>query len=653
MDIWDDDPNDEDYVPSSTNDEDEEDGSGIPITQSPRRVTVREEDEDEDEDDDDDDDETPQPRTGGSATTTLTSLDFLRLLSTEPTLLSFFTDATRTSTTARRTPLSYMDDGDDDSRDDIDDPAGWSKEKGGFKDSKVPNPKGTALLKSGEFGRMGPSKYDPGLTTNLKRDEDNLHNTRPIVGPSLHGMWRALQATTRPVYRDDLTRHLVPNSHGTVVARYDLDANAYSGQFSADSSFYYTCCQDFRLHIYDTTAPPQPRQVIDRSHETTMKVLKTVDGVPGSWTITDSHLSPDNEKLIYSSITSTVYMTKTFDPTNEQIPIQFGSNNRWAGDYFGIYSCRFSTDGREIVAGGNGQLLVYDLGAMKRSIKISAHSEDVNSCCWADENSGNVLVSASDDTTLKVWDRRSLGATHKPSGVLIGHTEGITHVSPRGDGRYVISNGKDQILRLWDLRKMSTPRQWEQIQEDKHGHPGWDYRRGRYPKPRQLSRPEDTSVMNYRGHQVLRTLIRCHFSPQFTTGSSYIVSGSADGKIHIWSLDGRVVQVLDRSKSLPISFDPSAADPAPELSTSRNSRLPSRNSRGYIGSYYDYESPSSIVVRDVAWHGYEPVLMSCAWGSTIARHEWKGLGKNAMTLQDVVERDKANIESKPGPGRVL
>jgi hypothetical protein len=38
-------------------------------------------------------------------------------------------------------------------------------------------------------------------------------------------------------------------------------------------------------------------------------------------------------------------------------------------------------------------------------------------------------------------DRRSLGGSRKPAGVLVGHTEGITNVSAKGDGRYVISNG--------------------------------------------------------------------------------------------------------------------------------------------------------------------------------------------------------------------
>lgn len=54
-----------------------------------------------------------------------------------------------------------------------------------------------------------------------------------------------------------------------------------------------------------------------------------------------------------------------------------------------------------------------------------------------------------------------------------------------------------------------------------------------YPRPRFKAHPQDCSVMTYRGHAVLRTLIRCHFSPAETTGSQYIYSGSADGRVHV------------------------------------------------------------------------------------------------------------------------
>ena len=54
-------------------------------------------------------------------------------------------------------------------------------------------------------------------------------------------------------------------------------------------------------------------------------------------------------------------MTKVFEPEAQHIPLRFGprsrSQLRWGedeGDDIGIYSCRFSADGNEVIAGGNG-----------------------------------------------------------------------------------------------------------------------------------------------------------------------------------------------------------------------------------------------------------------------------------------------------------
>lgn len=37
---------------------------------------------------------------------------------------------------------------------------------------------------------------------------------------------------------------------------------------------------------------------MDSHHQTTMKVHKSIRGIESGWTITDSHLSPDNERCI-------------------------------------------------------------------------------------------------------------------------------------------------------------------------------------------------------------------------------------------------------------------------------------------------------------------------------------------------------------------
>lgn len=130
-----------------------------------------------------------------------------------------------------------------------------------------------------------------------------------------------------------------------------------------------------------------------------------------------------------------------------------------------------------MVAGaGNGQIMVYDIEAERRSLCVAGHADDgkllvercgfphsrgvslipsVNAVCFADESSTNILVSGSDDGYVKVWDRRSL-SSQTPSGVLVGATEGITYTAPKGDGRYIVVNSKDQAARLYDLRKMRS-----------------------------------------------------------------------------------------------------------------------------------------------------------------------------------------------------
>ncbi|RUP46288.1 hypothetical protein BC936DRAFT_147120 [Jimgerdemannia flammicorona] len=208
-------------------------------------------------------------------------------------------------------------------------------------------------------------------------------------------------------------------------------------------------------------------------------------------------------------------------------------------------------------------------------------------------------------------DRRSLRGD-VPAGVLVGHTEGLTYVASKGDGRYCISNGKDQSMKLWDLRRMTSHKDFEQI-ERLDLRKDWDYRTSNYPGDAP-AHPNDCSVMTYRGHNVVRTLIRCHFSPQHSTGQRYLYTGCADGKIHIYSLDGTVRQVLDAQKAV----DNICGRPRRQ----RTSGL------GYYG-YSGYGESDITCVRDVSWHPHLPIIMSTSWSGArkhagiILRHGWE------------------------------
>jgi hypothetical protein len=52
----------------------------------------------------------------------------------------------------------------------------------------------------------------------------------------------------------------------------------------------------------------------------------------------------------------------------------------------------------------------------------------------------------SECSVTQIWDRRSLRESNpQPVGVLAGHTDGITYLDTRGDGRFILSNSKDQV----------------------------------------------------------------------------------------------------------------------------------------------------------------------------------------------------------------
>ncbi|ORY23259.1 WD40-repeat-containing domain protein [Naematelia encephala] len=545
------------------------------------------------------------------------------------------------------------------------------KDRAWWTPQKEPHPKGLELLKSGEFGRVGEWK------AGTKR--------RPRAAGIKKHQWVPTPAQAT-----------LPNTNGTVVASYP--SIPYVGQYAGeDYSLFYAATQYFTIHLYNTNqARPTPKRPRERypagsatsspemnfsspprmsqddddeadytwgswgsgrrgmaEEDTSMKKIKNVQGVEGSWTVTDCDADRKGEKMIYSSITPYVHMLYTNELDDDHIMLDFsgggGGRRRgvaWGYDSFGIWSIRFSADGKEVVAGaGGGRILVYDIESQTRTLSVPGHADDVNAVCFADETSTNILVSGSDDGYVKIWDRRSLSST-TPSGVLPGATEGITYVDSRGDARYLVVNSKDQAARLYDIRKM---RSWSEFEGEpdavsRYGQPRYDYRNSRYPPPTRLAHPADASVMTFRGHSVLRTLIRCHFSPKESTGQSYIYSGSADGMIHVWSLDGRVVQFLNRAESVPLRAsngqynDPSAPEPV-------------RRQRRYGAQVY--ESGLNYTCRDVSWHGYEPTLMSTCWevdagyrrGGTVAKHEWKGLGKGGLKrLEDWVEQKRSEGE---------
>jgi len=348
----------------------------------------------------------------------------------------------------------------------------------------------------------------------------------------------------------------------------EVDSEAYVSQFSADGSLLVAGFRGSRIRVYNA----------DRG----WRIHKDISCRSLQWTVSDIALSPDQQFLAYASLSPIVHIVNVQSSGKESHAnvneIHEGldfTGDEHDNEDFGIFSVKFSKDGKEVVIGNNERsIYVYDLAANKVSVRIRAHTDDVNAVTFADE-SGNLLYSGSDDSLCKVWDRRCL-AGEKSAGILTGHLDGVTFIDSRGDGRYFISNCKDQRIKLWDIRKMSSAVKVRPVRIV-----DWDYRWMPFPSEAQhFKHPNDQSLATYRGHSVLQTLVRCYFSPMHSTGQRYIYTGSSDKSVHIYDVvSGKTVERL---------------------------------------------SWHSSVIRDCTWHPCYPTIVTSSWDGYVARWEASG-----------------------------
>ncbi|UJR30881.1 hypothetical protein I4U23_018393 [Adineta vaga] len=354
-----------------------------------------------------------------------------------------------------------------------------------------------------------------------------------------------------------------------------MGRSSFCGQFSEDGQRFLSACQgsiqlynliflirsyflDNCLRVFDTTSSKTFRRLIEHP----------VDEV--GWAILDTALSPNRNHVAYSTWSDCIYLVKLNEDQQEStiIPLHLYPQVH----SFSIFSLQYSADGSEIIGGSNDTCVyIYDLEKQKRTLRVQAHGDDINAVRFID-NSNSLVVSGSDDNLVLVWDRRALNESQpKPVGVFAGHTRGITFLDSRMDTRYLISNSKDQSIKLWDMPNHDN---------------GWDYRYDAYgPRPKPIDIPGDPSVQTYRGHSVSFTLIRCYFSPSFTTGQKYIITGSSDGCIRIYDVLTGVVELC--------------------LRVSHNSN----NSRDRC-------------VRDISWHPYDNYIISTSWDTYRAHVRW-------------------------------
>lgn len=383
----------------------------------------------------------------------------------------------------------------------------------------------------------------------------------------------------------DIRSHFLPNH---MTHKETFQQKAFCGVYSKDGSIFMSACQDQNVRLYDT-------------RDGRFRLFKTIKARDVGWSVLDVAFTPDGAHLLYSSWSDYIHICSIDGDSESHTALDLNPDER----RFCVFSLTTSSDGREILGGANdGCLYVFDREQNKRTLKIDSHEDDVNAVSFADASS-QILFSGGDDALCKVWDRRTLREdSPQPVGQLAGHRDGITFIDSKGDARYLISNSKDQTIKLWDIRKFS-PKEGLAASRLAVTQQNWDYRWQQVPK-RALKRhrlPGDTSLMSYRGHGVLHTLIRCRFSPEFSTGQRYIYTGCSTGRVVVYDvLTGGIVTKLCNHDAC---------------------------------------------VRDVSWHPYQESIVSSSWDGGVRLWEYR---QNQFYQDDLLNEGTRHRGGRGGEG---
>nr|ODN86261.1 Prp8 binding protein [Cryptococcus depauperatus CBS 7841] len=275
--------------------------------------------------------------------------------------------------------------------------------------------------------------------------------------------------------------------------------------------------------------------------------------------ITACIFDPSGETLAASSADRAISLWKTYPPHDNYAILPNVHKQP-------ILDIAYSLDSQTIYSvTADGTLILTDLKTGQRLERIHAHYGPINSLAVTISNGRELILSAGDDGTARVWD---LGLdTKEPVAEFDdGRDCPVTAVEWSGDGARCFVGGVDNEIKVWDLRT-------QEVLYTLQGHTDTIASLSLSPNSHYLAsysldstliiydvRPFSSDPMRiYRsltgapaGFE--QSLIKCSWSKW--DGGQYIAAGGGDRTVTVWNVeDGRVGWKLPGHKGTVIGVD--------------------------------------------------------------------------------------------------
>lgn len=124
------------------------------------------------------------------------------------------------------------------------------------------------------------------------------------------------------------------------------------------------------------------------------------------------------------------------------------------------YAIAFTPDNQIMISGGNDRSLTLRNLKTGRIIRtFTGHSGSIYALCLSAD--GQTLISGSRDTTIKIWHLHTINTYNSNStnrligdGLIdsfIGHSDSINAVALSPNGQIIVSGSEDDTIKLWEL----------------------------------------------------------------------------------------------------------------------------------------------------------------------------------------------------------
>ncbi|CAE6503450.1 unnamed protein product [Rhizoctonia solani] len=145
---------------------------------------------------------------------------------------------------------------------------------------------------------------------------------------------------------------------------------------------------------------------------------------------------------------------------------------------------------------------------------------------------GKLIVTASDDNTVRIWDAQSGSSTSNP---FTGHTEHVNSAVFSPDGTCIASGSRDRTILIWDAQKGKV------LVGPIEGHTDWVWSVAFSPEGTRLasgSKDRTVRIWDARTGTLIGEPLAGHsdtvFSVVFSPDGTRVISGSRDKTIRIW-----------------------------------------------------------------------------------------------------------------------